>query len=142
MSVLQPSFCLKLIVNDLGMTLSVPFFLLVSESLSDCKPPKELLRCNKKALCEKIVFNNHENQVKTSSFALKTILKKVAEKWLFLTKKVADFRVDHLETLVTGFAACCSVEANAKQSKLEINKDQEQVVPKQDKANFWLVSIF
>ena len=77
------------------------FFLLVSESLSDCKAPKELLRCtcSKKALCEKIVFNNHENQVKTSSFALKTILKKVAEKWLFLTKKVADFRADHLETL-------------------------------------------
>ena len=80
-------------------SLYVSFFLLVSESLYDCKAPKELLRCSKKALCEKIVFNNHENQVKTSSFALKTILKKVAEKWLFLTKKVADFRADHLETL-------------------------------------------
>ena len=92
----------------MGMTLSVPFLLLVSESLSDCKPPKELLRCNKKALCEKIVFNNHENQVKTSSFALKTTLKKVAEKWLFLTKKVADFRPDHLETLVF-ILACYSI---------------------------------
>ena len=82
------------------MTVSVSFFLLVSESLSDCKPPKELLRCKKKALCEKIVFNNHENQVKTSSFALKTILKKVAEKWRFLKEKVADFGADHLETLL------------------------------------------
>ena len=75
------------------------FFLLVSESMYDCKAPKEFLRCSKKALCEKIVFNNHENQVKTSSLALKTILKKVAEKWLFLTEKVADSRADHLETL-------------------------------------------
>ena len=81
------------------------FFLLVSESLSDCKAPKELLRCSNKALCEKILFNNHENQVKTSSFALKTILKKVAEKWLFLTKKVADFRTDHLETLASNISS-------------------------------------
>ena len=116
MSVLQPSFLSQIDGNDLGMTLSVSFFLLVSESQSDWKIPKELLRCNKKALCEKIVFINHENQVKTSSFALKTILKKVAEKWLFLTEKVADFRGDHLETLAAHVALNGGSSQRAKKS--------------------------
>ena len=81
------------------MTISLTFSLRVFESLSDWKPPKELLRSNEIALCEKRLLNNHEKQVKTSFFALKTILKKVAEKWRFLKEKVADFGADHLETL-------------------------------------------
>ena len=50
-------------------------------------------------LSTSLCLNNHEKQVKTSFFALKTILKKVAEKWRFLKEKVADFGADHLETL-------------------------------------------
>ena len=80
---------------------TVSFSLLVFDFLSDWKPHKGLLRSNKIALCEKTLFNNHEKQVKTSFFALKTILKKVAEKWRFLTRKGADFGADHLETLET-----------------------------------------
>ena len=89
----------KKFLASVFIPISVSFSLLVFDFLSDWKPHKGLLRSNKIALCEKTLFNNHEKQVKTSFFALKTILKKVAEKWRFLKEKVADFGADHLETL-------------------------------------------